>query len=442
MTRRSFIALASVVVAGHSVPAIAQRPAIRVGVPTVVAATTESEPHLAVDPGNPKHLVAAAIVTSPDTGAFAVRMTHQTCSAFASFDDGATWQRHDFTFTWCFDPWVVITPDGSALVGMLGKHRSFPQQGDGGFLVFRSADGGRTWNDEPVGLGRNHDHATMAQDLTSATRRGWIYALSHRPTRAADGHQRYGVWTARSRDGGKSFDDPVYVVVNNLHNLPEMPVVLRDGTLVVSYVDAAFLADSGGTDRPLAYLDPHRAWVMRSADGGSSFSTPLFVTDACCPPPDYRLSAFAADVTTGPFADHLYFACRRAGGGPIVVASSRDRGETWAPVVAMHAAGTDSTADNRIPGIAVNDHGVVGVAWIDGARLPDRRCRQRVYFATSSDGGHTFSDGAEVATSSDCGTGGDYFGLVAVPGGSFRLMWSAADGNRSRLRIVRIDADQ
>ena len=45
---------------------------------------------------------------------------------------------------------------------------------------------------------------------------------------------------ARSRDGGERFDDPVMVVPNNLHNLSEMPVVLGDGTLIGSYVDAAY----------------------------------------------------------------------------------------------------------------------------------------------------------------------------------------------------------
>jgi hypothetical protein len=132
-----------------------------------------------------------------------------------------------------------------------------------------------------------------------------------------------------------------------------------------------------------------RAWVMRSADGGTSFSIPLFVTDACGPPPDYRLSAFAADASKSEFAGQLYFACRHAGGGPIVVTTSRDRGETWTPVVAMRAAGSDAAAESRIPGLVVNDHGVVGVAWIEASERPDKRCEQHVYFAASRDGGRT-----------------------------------------------------
>jgi hypothetical protein len=441
MQRRQILILMSAVLSCCAAVSSAQAPTVRVGTPTLVASTTEHEPHLAVDPSTPSHFVAAAIVSTSDTGSFDARMARQTCSAFTSYDGGVTWSRHDFSTTWCFDPWVVIMPDGAVVVSMVGMHSSLPQQGRAGLLVFRSADGGRTWDDHPVGLGRSHDHPTMSLDWHSATKQGWLYVVSHRPTRTGDGQQRYGVWSARSRDGGKTFDDPVYVVVNNLHNLPEMSAVLRDGTFVVAYVDAAFLADSGGTNRSLAYFERRRAWVMRSADGGASFSTPLFVTDACGPPPDYRLSAFAADASTSAFAGQLYFACRRAGGGPIVVATSRDRGDTWKPVIAMRATGSDSTAESRIPGLALNDRGVVGVAWIEATKRPDKSCEQRVYFAASSDGGRAFSDGTEVSRSTDCGTGGDYFGLVAVPDGSFRLMWAAATGNRSRLRVVRIEVE-
>src|SRR5439155_1756843 len=127
-----------------------------------------------------------------------------------------------------------------------------------------SIDNGRTWDSLPIGLGRSHDHPTMAVDLSAGPHRGWIYLSSHL---WAEG-RRYGVYIARSRNGGKSFDDPVYVIPNNLHNLAEMPVVLTDGTLFESFVDATYTPDSGGTQAREVLFDRRRAWVTRSSDGG------------------------------------------------------------------------------------------------------------------------------------------------------------------------------
>ena len=65
----------------------------------------------------------------------------------------------------------------------------------------------------------------------------------------------------RSTNGGRSFEDPVYVIPNNLHNLAEMPVVLSDGILVQSFVDASYVPDSGNK-RSEVEFDRRRAWVV------------------------------------------------------------------------------------------------------------------------------------------------------------------------------------
>jgi hypothetical protein len=390
------------------------------------------EPHLAIDPLHPERFLAAAFLTAKPGLKFPDGQEEQTCAAFLSIDSGSTWTRHDFKAKWCADPWVAITPDGNALVTMVAKHPSFPQQGTSGLVGFHSADGGHTWDSLPIGLGRNHDHPTMAVDLSRQSRRGWIYLSSHRGRSADDGHFRYGVYMARSRNGGKSFDDPVYVIPNNLHNLTEMPVVLSDGTLVESFVDAAFTADSGGAQRNEPLFDRRRAWVVRSSDGGYTFSPPLFVTDACGPPPGYRLSAFAADISGGQHDGWLYFACRAAAGGPIVVTHSRDRGETWSPVVRMQATARD-TLMYPIPALAVNDRGTVLVAWTGASGLPNEKCDRNLYVTASMDGGRTFSPRALIAP---CAGGGDYFGIVAVPGGRFRLLWPETREGVQQLRTT------
>jgi hypothetical protein len=393
------------------------------------------EPHLAIDPLHPEHFLAAAFLTAKPGLKYPQGQDEQICAAFLSMDSGSTWTRHDFNSTWCADPWVAITPDGQALVTMVAKHPAFPQQATSGLVGFHSADGGRTWDSLPIGLGRGHDHPTMTVDLSRESRRGWIYLSSHRGRSADDGHVRYGVYMARSRNGGKSFDDPTYLIPNNLHNLTEMPIVLSDGTLVESFVDATFTSDTGGVQRNEIYLDRRRAWVVRSSDGGYTFTSPLFVTDACGPPPGYRLSAFATDISRGQYDGWLYFACRAAGGGPIVVTHSRDRGETWSPVVRMQATAHD-TVTYPIPAVAANDRGTVLVAWTGASGLPNEKCDRNLYAAASMDGGHTFSSRELIAP---CAGGGDYFGLVAVPGGRFRLLWPETRDGLQQLRTTVVE---
>jgi hypothetical protein len=418
----------------------------RVSEPTTIAVGPPEhllyEPHVVQDPARPDRWLAAAIV-----GGSAPRYPEsekdQACAAFVSTDNARTWRRHDFPVTACGDPWTAITPDGRFLVSMLAASADFPQQGSSGLLVFASEDGGRTWSDRPVGLGRGHDHDVMIVDLTTSSHRGWIYISSHKGTRADDGVRRYGPWVARSRDGGKTFDDPVLTVPNNLHNLAEMPAILSDGTLVASFVDAGhFVAGSTGEE----LFGSRRAWVVRSPDGGHTFSVPLFVNDACGPPPGFRLSALAVDGSSGPFRDRLYFACRATGGGPIVVSASSDRGERWSTPVPLPSIAGAAASEERIPALAVNNQGIVAAAWIDGRSAPGHHCEQSVFVTASADGGGSWREPVEVSSTPACSdstrvantTGGDYFGLAPAADGSFRVVWSEMRNGVSQLRTATV----
>lgn len=401
--------------------------------PTVVApATLEhpfDEPHMASDPRDGDHWVAVAIVWG-SAAKFPESLKDQVCASFLSLDGGRTWDRHDFPVTGCFDPWVVLTDDGQAIASMIAASPVFPSQGNSGLLVFRSRDGGRTWDDVPVGLGTDHDHTAIAIDRSQSPRRGWIYISSNRGTRADNGLSRYGPWIVRSRDAGKSFDDPVSMIPNNLHNLTEMPVVLSDGTLIVSYVDALYSTDR---DDRLGTFERRRAWVVRSTDGGHTFSVPLFVNDACGPPPGFRLSALAADTSNSSFRDRLYFVCREKGSGAIVVNHSADRGERWSAPIALGSPETVAAVEERVPGVAVNRDGVVAVAWIDGRTAAGHHCELRVFLTASLDGGVSFLPAIRISSTPACDdqaraglrrpTGGDYFGMTATADGAFRLMW-------------------
>lgn len=414
--------------------ALAEGQSLRVQQPTLVARATPEhpfdEPHLTVDPRDGNHWLAATIVRG-SAPTFPEVLRDQSCASFVSSDGGKTWDRHDFPVTGCADPWVVLTDSGQAIASMLAGSPSLPNQGTSGLVVFRSNDGGRTWDDVPVGLGPSHDHPVMAIDRSESPHRGWVYISSHRGIRADDGLRRYGPWIARSRDAGKSFDDPVSVIPNNVHNFAEMPVVLIDGTLVVSFVDGFYQTERVDRD---GTFERRRAWVVRSTDGGHTFSVPLFVNDACGPPPSFRLSALAADTSSSSFRDRLYFACREKGGGVIVVNHSADRGERWSVPISLSSPETAVGVEERIPGLAVNRDGVVAVAWIDGRSAAGHHCEQSVFVTASLDGGQSFLPAVRISNSPACDdearagsrspTGGDYFGFTATVDGAFRLMWA------------------
>jgi hypothetical protein len=386
------------------------------------------EPHLAVHPSNPNHLLGATIVSD----VAAAWGETQTCSSFLSLDGGTTWERHDFPITGCGDPWVAITPDGHAVLTALGAHKALTQQDGGGLVVFHSADGGRTWDEKPVGLGRGHDHQTVAIDMSSRQRTGWLYVVSGQALRADDGKLRWSVSVARSRNGGKRFDEPAKIVPSNLNINAELPAVLSDGTLIVSFVD--FQRNVDGFSRG-GRLDRRRVWVLRSTDGGHSFSVPLFASEACGP----GWSALAADTAAASaFRDRTYLTCMQKGGGAIVLNYSPDGGETWTDPFRVHTAPVDTAVLRSTPAVAVNKNGVLGVAWIDGRIQTGKRC-QELLFAASLDGGRTFLPEQRISSARSCPdstvngaaynrwpTGGDYFGMAAAPDGQFHLLWADA----------------
>jgi hypothetical protein len=397
------------------------------------------EPHLAVHPSNPNHLLGATMVhdrtavLSDTAGRRKLR-----CATFVSTDGGATWVTHTFPIMGCFDPQVSITADGHAIFAALGDDPRLTQ-GDG-LVSYHSTDGGLTWSDRPAGLGRGHDHPVVVADWSGSPRGNWLYIVTSRDARLDQGTLRFPVSVSRSRNGGRTFDPEVLILNNNLMHKAETPVVLSDGTLVVSYVEAA-LPDGS------ALLMRRRAFVARSSDGGHSFSRPWFVNEACGGPAEgFRLSALAVDASAGQFRDRLYFACNDPLTRAVMVQSSADAGDTWSELQPANAVAADTLVRRKVMAMAVNDRGVLGVAWLE-SRTENADCTEHVYFATSVDGGATFLPAQRVSHDGACaladvnGTGwaGDYFGIVTDRRGAFRLLWSGARGGLLQLHLSTIE---
>ena len=245
------------------------------------------EPQLVAHPKDPKHLLATAMV-----GPFTA---DEDCAAFVSFDGGRTWAQHNLGVGNCADPWVALREDGTALfAGLFGSK----------IRLMRSADGGRTWAPVPVDLGGGHDRETVVLDTTTGPRAGSIYFVSSKWfQRDKASRPVLSVFVTRSADGGKTFTPPVSVVPSNLNLLATEPVVLSDGTLVVPYKD--FQSNVSDFRGRRGELERKRSWVITSADGGQTFSHPLFVSEAC----GLGNAFLAVESSARPTRDRLYFVC-------------------------------------------------------------------------------------------------------------------------------------
>lgn len=399
------------------------------------------EPHLAADPRDANHLVAGVTLVAnlgdprqpespPDEKLI--------CAALASFDGGRTWTRHDFPLKDCLDSWVVILPDGSTV---------FSTAASGRLAVFRSPDGGRTWNDRPLELGSGFDHPTMTVDRTAGPRAGNLYIAAHQGQPVKP--RRDAIFVARSTDGGATFGEPSKIVSTNLSAYSMNPVVLPDGLLVVPFTN--FARTKAGGERDL--LDRPPSWTLTSADGGKTFSVPLYITNVCAG--DWP--ELAADLSGGPFGGRLYWVCHDKLNEHIYLNFSTDRGETWSePIVVNAGTGRIPHVDDAV--IAVNRDGVVGVTWYDARHDPrtyrsDFRC-QDLYFAASLDGGRTFLPEVKVSSAENCpdtpangetgrrwSAGGDYHGLAAAADGSFHVLWTDSRDGIYKPRTATIHVD-
>ena len=377
------------------------------------------EPHLAANPANPQHLVAIAMeALSPD-------LTRLDCTAFTTVNGGADWLAHRLQQTagpGCGDPWVVITPRGTAVLAVLI---------DSGIGIFRSADGGRSWPAVPYRVAGAHDHQTMTVDSA-----GVIYLASGLSRRDARGRTRSHVFLAASSDDGRTFVERSVTTPSNLAYEAQTVVTTRSGVVAVPFSDHR--------DARSRRLLQRRSWLLVSRDAGRSMSVPLLITERCAADRMNAWPSLLASTPGNPQEGRLFFLCEQAGFNGIQLVRSDDDGETWQDAVRVDDS-TRVRAWTRTPAMAMDAEGLLGVTWVDRDAAPEGTCH-RLVFAASADAGRTFTPAATVASSPSCNleehnggvgqrfpNGGDYAGLVAVGPGRFVAAW--ADGRAGRLQI-------
>ena len=367
----------------------------------------ESEPTIAANPARPKNLIAAWM-----------QDLYQGYVASTSRDGGRTWTTSRVPgnstcsggdMELAADPWLSVGGDGTAYLAgfsldMPAPTIAVPVRTQ--LQVNVSHDGGRTWSSPKViasGAALLHDKPAITADphVPCTAHAVWMEAAT-----AFGGY--VGAVTSRTEDCGRSWSAPLPVPLRLGADswAPEI-LALPDGDLLLMATTIPYGNElSGqGVDDPSG--EPYTVAVVRSGDGGRTWSAPVTAAELAPVGPGGNPAAPFTDPETGEIiktapliasADvgpdgSVYIAYRHGTGdrrSEIRVTRSRDGGRTWtAP-----AGASKGTAETFLPSIAVAGDGVVGVTYYDFRHdvAGDAAFTADVWFAHSRDGGRTWKE--------------------------------------------------
>jgi len=336
------------------------------------AAAPQNETAIAVDPNNPNRIVGGANDYVTRTWSCFVGIT--PCSALGDGYSG-TYYSNNGGSSWCCnsnpnsnytpttdpsqigtlipgverlvggiydaggDPSVAFDSQGHVFYAGLGFNRTSPPNTVAVNKGTFDGGGNLTWG-PPTFINPTTSPSTLND-------KEWIAVDSHVGSPFQD--RIYVTWTrflfnahngryvqspiafASSSDGGATFTTPKLISGNVLYGQGSRPVVGPDGTLYVFWDGATRLATSDST------------WMVKSSDGGASWSKPVAVAPLIDSSPlhdtVFRVNSFPA-AAAAPNGD-LYATWTTVidGASTAVYSNSTDGGATWSAPARVFAAG-------------------------------------------------------------------------------------------------------
>ncbi len=309
-----------------------------------------------------------------------------------SHDGGATWTRNMAHFSRCSggnasnggdyerasDPWVTISPNGSAYQISLSLNNSNMANA---VLVSTSTDSGNTWS-EPITLKRDmvptvlNDKESITADPTSSN---FVYAVWDRlvfpsPQASASAAEhalafRGPIWFSRTANAGQSWEPAraIFDPGQNAQTIGNQIVVLPNGDLIdIFNLIYAFKNASG--------VRGYNVAVIRSTDKGATWSQPIIVNkllNVGVVDPDtgqpVRTSDIIPEVAVDPSSGNLYVVWQdgrfNSGFSHIAFSMSTDGGLTWTDPIKI-----DKTPDGIsafTSSIHVASDGTIGATYYD-----------------------------------------------------------------------------
>jgi len=366
-----------------------------------------NEPAIAVNPADPQQLVAAWQVNT---------------SVAYSQDGGATWTTAKDTASKTFkisgDVAVVYDAKGAAIVAYLGFDKLGTENywahnaTRNGLFVRRSADGGKTWDQQDHAVKENptapgipfEDKPGMVADTTQGPYRGNIYIgwTEFSLTKSI-------ILFSRSSDSGVSWSAPIEISTHE--GLP------RDDNGSVEGFTAAVAAD--GT-LFATWADGYNIAFTSSRDGGKTFAPSRVIQDHPAPyfpiPGSSRGNGFpqlAIDPRNGML--FLTWSDYRNGDIDVFLSTSADQGAPWSEPVRVNSDAIHNGSDQFLQWLAVDPvSGAANVIFYDRRGDPKNK-KMTISLARSTDGGKTFANYSWMSDGFEGGDQfiGDYTGITA-----------------------------
>lgn len=417
--------------------------------PTVVAqgdAGAYWEPHVAVDPNDPDHVVAAVVLLRRDPTAAGADLYGDDMLVARSRDGGATWalaqvphgpsaaDGHPLRTAFALaDPNVAFLPDGTPLVSGLGYAYAVAGvaaygQGFRAWIARLPSEGTAA---DPVDVtvvaqssgvasqGALGNRGALADNPDAPTIAvapdGVVHMSFRRITQATPAQAERSVMVAtRSSDGGRTWAPEVTVPLPG-NGVASQLVALRDGTL---------LAAVGGWDAGgVAEAATGSQLVARSVDGGASWTVAQLDDEHL---PSYAWWPMLAESDAGVHA--AWAASGPDGHERLLLANSTDGGASFtAPVELAVAPGVGA----MLPTLGGDGRRTV-LTWFEPRPDGTNRLLGRSLDARGLSAPVTL----DATLHEDATTLGEYFG-AAVHGQTAWTVWTANDP-AGQLRVAAV----